>query len=245
MENDFSGSAQYYDIILGKDNFRKHAQFVSKLLKKYKVKSVLELGCGSGLYLFPLKKLGFKIDGLDISKEMLYLARKQDKKIKLYQEDMSKFKINKKYDSIICLNSSLVLLPNFKLIEKTLRNCYKHLNKNGILLLDLPNHYKEIKESNFSQEKETYKIKNGTLEVIFRDYKKNNKWVSEWFGFVKQKNNFSNFHEYYEELIYSPKELEKSLKNLGFKIIKVFGSRRGGTFDKNKSYRRFYVCQKF
>jgi SAM-dependent methyltransferase len=243
-KNDFSGSAEYYDIILGKKEFELNSKFIEKLLKKYNKKNILELGCGTGLYLFPLKKAGFNIEGLDISKEMLKVVKKNKIKIKLYEKDMSSFKINKKYDSILCLNSSLILLPNIKLIEKTIKNVYNHLSKKGLFLIDLPNHIKEIKENNNSQTKKKYKISKGSLEIVFNDYKKGNKWISVWNGVFKEGSNSKKFKEHYEELIYSPKELEKYLKKAGFEIIDVFGSRRGGKFNIHKSWRRFYLCQK-
>lgn len=241
---DFSSSSDWYDVILGKDEYKKNAKFVSRQLKHFGVKTVLEVACGSGLYLFPLKKAGFDIEGFDISKEMLDMARKRSRAIKLYQQNMTKFKINKKYDAILILNSGLSLLPNHQLIDKTIKQCQKHLSDNGILLIDLPNHKKEIRESNFTQEHRQYKIPNGKIDVIFRDYQKKNKWVAEWCGFVKRGNKFIQFKEHYEELIYSPKIVEKSLKNHGFRILNVFGSRRGGKFNPNNSWRRFYLCQK-
>jgi SAM-dependent methyltransferase len=245
VNNDFSGSSEYYgQLSFNQKSHNKKVNFYKKILTNYKVKSVLDLGCGNGLYLFPLKKAKFYIEGLDISKKMINEIRKKNKTIKLYIQDMSKFKINKKYDSIICLNSSLVLLPNFNLIEKTIKKCSKHLNEKGILLLDLPNHKKEIKESNFEQTIGTSKISSGRIDTIYRDYKKGNKWVTDWFGFVKKGKNFFQFKEHYEELIYSPKKLEKSLKKNGFKIIKIYGTRQGGNFDSNNSFRRFYLCQK-
>ena len=240
----FSGSAEWYDLILGKDEYKKNAKFVSKQLKRFNVKTVLELACGSGLYLFPLKKAGFDIEGLDISKKMLDVARKKSKIIKLYQQDMKKFNTKKKYDAILILNSGLGLLPNHSLIDKVIKQCQKNLNDNGIFLIDLPNHKKEIKESNFNQSYKQYKISNGKIDLIFHDYKKDNKWISEWHGFVKQGNKLSQFKEYYEELIFFPSKVEKSLKKHGFKILAVFGSRRGGKFNPNNSWRRFYLCQK-
>ena len=243
--NDFSGSADYYgQIISSKTELKKRINFVAKILKKYNSMSVLDLGCGDGLYLLPLKRLRFDVEGLDIGKKILGEARKKSKSIKLYLQDMSNFKINKKYDSIICLNSSLVLLPNLKLIEKTIKRCNLHLNENGLLLLDLPNHKKEIKESNFEQSCETLKIHGGRIDVVYRDYKVGNKWITYYSGFVKKGKSFSQFEEHYEELIYSPKWLEKVLKSNGFKIVKIYGTRSGGSFDPNTSFRRFYLCQK-
>ena len=50
---DFSGSAEWYDVILGEKEYEKNAKFVSQQLQKFDVKTVLEIACGSGLYLFP------------------------------------------------------------------------------------------------------------------------------------------------------------------------------------------------
>jgi SAM-dependent methyltransferase len=245
VSNDFSGSADYYsNLISSKPELKKRINFVAKLLKKHNSKSVLDLGCGDGLYLLPLKKLKFDVEGLDIGKKILGEARKKSKSLKLYLQDMSKFKINKKYDSIICLNSSLVLLPNLKLIERTIKRCNMHLSEKGVLLLDLPNHKKEIKESNFEQSCESFKIPGGNIDVIYRDHKQGNKWITDCLGFVKKGNGFSQFKEHYEELIYSPKWLEKVLKSNGFKIVKIYGTRSGGSFDPNTSFRRFYLFQK-
>ena len=241
---DFSDSAKWYDIILGKEEYKKNAKFVSQQLKKFNVKTALELACGSGMYLYPLKKAGFEIEGLDISEEMLNIARKRDKTINLYKQDMTKFRTGKKYDAILILNSGLALLPNQSLIDKTIKKCREYLNEKGILLIDLPNHKKEIKEANFTQSHKQYKIPDGKIDVVFRDHQKRNKWIAEWYGFVKQGNKFSQFKEYYEELIYSPQAIEKSLKNHGFKILNVFGSRKGGKFNPNNSWRLFYLCQK-
>jgi len=244
-KNDFAGSAKYYDTILNKKDYTKNADFVAKILKKNEVTSVLEIACGTGLYLFPLKKKGFDIDGLDIGKKMLDVARKSGFRGKLYKKDMSEFNLGKKYDSILILNSGLILLPNMKLIGKTLRKSKEHLKENGLLLIDLPNHSKEIKECKNAVEIERYKISGGKMEVTFRDYKKGNKWISDWKGVVKIKGKKDEkFSEYYEELIYSVREMERLIKKNGFKILKVYGSRRGSKFDSHKSWRRFYVLKK-
>lgn len=242
MPNDFAASAAWYDAILGKEEYEKNAKFVAQELKKYKVKSILELACGSGLYLFPLQKAGFVVEGLDISNEMLAVAKKRSKTIKLYQQDMTLFRIKKKYDAILILNSGLVLLPNHAAIEKAIAQSGKHLKDNGLLLIDLPNHAKEMQDARSTQER--FRIPKGTIDVTFNYYKKKNKWVEEWKGVVKEKNKTIPFTERYEELIYSPKKLEEILQKHGFTILKVFGSRRGGAFNPNTSWRRVYLCQK-
>jgi ubiquinone/menaquinone biosynthesis C-methylase UbiE len=244
INNDFSGSAKYYDLLSNKAEQTKKVKFVEDILKKHKVKTILDLGCGTGLYLIPLHKKGFKIEGLDISKEMLAICKKRNKKINLYLDDMSKFKINNKYDSIICMDSSLVLLPSFKLMEKTIKKCFNSLEKGGILILDLPNHKVEIKASNYTQDYSKYKIPGGQIDTIFRDYKKGDKWISEWVGFGRSGKKFFQFKEHYEELIFSVSKFEKVLKGTGFNIISIHGSRKGEKFYPKRSYRRLYICKK-
>jgi len=237
MRNDFASSSRYYDVIQGVEYFARSAKFVAGLLNG---RSVLELGCGTGLYLFPLKKAGFDIEGLDISKEMLDLAKKKGK-AKLYQKDMSSFKL-KKYDAILCLNTSLLYLPDMKAVEKTLKNVAKHLKPNGLFLLDIPNLSVEIKELNNQQDHDTFPLPNGELDVVFRDYKKNNRWCSTWIGHAKEGDKYYDFVEKYSELIYSPKVLEKLLRK-DFHILDMFGTRFGGVFREGVSSRRFYLCK--
>jgi SAM-dependent methyltransferase len=196
---------------------------------------VLELGCGSGLYLAPLKKQRFDIHGLDISAPMLKHAKKI-KGVRVFQKDMTTFKLPQKYDAILVLNSGLVLLPNAKAIQKTINNVQRHLNPGGLFLIDIPNHAVEIKENNNTTGKHAYKIPKGKLEVVFEDHKRGNKWVADWYGYVNGK---KDFHEHYEELIVDPKTMERMFK--GFNILSVHGTRSGGRFDPKKSYRRFYV----
>ena len=120
-KNLYDDTAEYYDLLEDNKKITKEINFLAKHLKKAKVKTVLDVGCGTGIYVVGLKKKGFDVEGLDLSGSMLKEARKKDSKIKLYKKDMSSFKIKKKYDSVICLSSTLVALPNLRLIQKTLK----------------------------------------------------------------------------------------------------------------------------
>jgi len=243
-KNLFASCAKYYDFLVSKEDVKKELKFIYKVFNEFRIKTVLDLGCGTGLYLVPLKNKGFEAEGLDLSKKMIKEARKKNKNIIIHHKDMSKFSINKKYDAIICLSSSLLILPNFKTIEKTLKRAYEHLNSEGILLLDLPNHSKEIKECNNVTSHTTQKFSKGRLDSTFISYTKGKRWVEEWHGIVKEGNRTSKFKDIWEELIYSQKKLESSLKRTGFKILRIYGTMDGARFDKNKSYRKVYLCTK-
>lgn len=243
-KNLYPNSAKYYDLLEDKKKIDKEVNFLSKHLKKAKVKTILDVGCGTGIYLVELKKNGFEVEGLDLSEYMLKEARKKDSKIKLYKKDMSFFKINKKYDSIICLSSSLVALPNFRLIKKTLQNIFTHLISGGIFILDLPNHSVEIKKYNNINENISGKIPQGRANFTFFHTKKRNKWKQTWLGEITKKGKKTKFKVLWDELIYHPKKLENFLEEMGFTTLQIYGSMRGEKFNENKSYHRTYILKK-
>ncbi len=243
-KNLYSGTAKYYDFLEDKEKINKEINLLSKHLKKVKVKTILDVGCGTGIYLIGLKKKGFNVDGLDFSESMLKEARKKDPKIKLYKKDMGSFKINKKYDSVICLSSSLVSLPNFNLIKKTIKNIFNHLVSNGTFILDLPNHSVEIKKENNIENHISGKIPQGRADFTFLSTKRRNKWKQIWSGEIIKNGKRTKFKELWEELIYPPKKLENFLKKVGFTTLKIYGSLDGKKFEKNKSYQKIYLLQK-
>ena len=242
--NLYNDTAKYYDLLESKKQITRELNFLTKPLKKNKVKTILDVACGTGIYLVGLKKKGFYVEGLDFSKSMLKESRKKDSKIKLYNQDMSSFRINKKYDSIVCLSSSLVALPNFSLIKKTLKNIFNHLNSDGIFILDLPHHSVEIEKYNNVKKQISGKIPNGRASITFLSTKKGNKWKQITSGEVTIKGKKTKFNEFWEELIYSPKKLEDFLKKVGFTTMRIYGSLDGKKFNKNKSSHKVYLLKK-
>ena len=54
-------------------------RYIGKMLKKYRVKTVLDLACGTGSQVFWLAKHGYKVTGVDISPGMLKIAKENAK----------------------------------------------------------------------------------------------------------------------------------------------------------------------
>ena len=129
-------------------------------------------------------------------------------------------------------------------LKKAIKNFYEHLNLKGILFLDLPNHLKEIRECNNVKKHTSYNLPEGRFDSTEISCKKGNKWVEKWYGIVRKGNKVSKFKDIWEEFIFQPKMLVISLKKIGFKILKIYGSMMGDRFDKNKSWRIVYLCRK-
>ncbi|WP_316801516.1 class I SAM-dependent methyltransferase [Pedobacter frigidisoli] len=94
---------------------------------------VLDLGCGTGQPILQyLISKNLKVTGVDASKEILSIARKNFPESEFLLEDMRHLHLNQKFDAIIAWHSFFHLPINdqpamFELFEK-------HLNINGILL---------------------------------------------------------------------------------------------------------------
>ncbi len=179
---DYDKLAKYYDKIYFNKDYEKEVRFIQTILEKFNVKTVLDVGCGTGEHLFRLEKLGFKCDGLDLSEGMLSIAKQKVKNAQLFLGDMRNFNLNRKYDAIICMFATFNYNLTIKDTMRTLLNFRRHLNDKGIVLLDLYNVFcngeKEIKnkeievkmkwsyndKTRIEKTKSIFKIKNKIIE---------------------------------------------------------------------------------
>jgi trans-aconitate methyltransferase len=100
----------------------------------FKSKEILDAGCGMGRTLKYLLDKGVSknnILGVDISEDMLKIAKKNVPVVKTLKTDLAKFNTKNKFDLILCTHV-LHYLDNEDFI-KTLKNFYKLLKNKGIL----------------------------------------------------------------------------------------------------------------
>ena len=71
----FNISAKYYDYIYKKKEYLKETNFVSQFFPSNKKKlNILDLGMGTGNHLINLIKKGHKVDGVELSSDMIRIA---------------------------------------------------------------------------------------------------------------------------------------------------------------------------
>nr|WP_207745930.1 class I SAM-dependent methyltransferase [Clostridium sp. D53t1_180928_C8] len=64
------------------------------------ISSILDVGCGTGILVNELKNMNFDVSGIDISKDMIDIAKEITKGIEFFVSDMKNFKLNKEFDMI-------------------------------------------------------------------------------------------------------------------------------------------------
>jgi len=107
------------------------------------VQRVLDLGCGTGTFLLRLAEQGIAGTGLDLSEEMIALARQKAEQsprkelLDFQVAGMSEFSLNRTYDLVTSNLDSLNHLLSEEEVRKTFSQAYRHLNERGIFYFDI------------------------------------------------------------------------------------------------------------
>lgn len=144
MNQTYEGDyATHYDFFNDGKKYEEEVEFLEKVFLKYgnqEVRTILNLGCGTGMHEMYLSKKGFQLSGLDLSPEMIRIA--QSKKIPCADfsvGDMSQFSLNKKFDVCTIMFSALGYVLENKNVESTFLSVANHLSKKGLFVLEVWN----------------------------------------------------------------------------------------------------------
>jgi SAM-dependent methyltransferase len=132
----FQEYSKYYDLLYKDKDYVSEAKYLQELFKKYSIKkSILDLGCGTGIHAELLSQYGFTVEGVEISKEMAKKAI--ERKIKCTISDISNYKFSTKFDAIISMFHVISYCTDNSKILKTFKNANKHLKKGGKFIFDV------------------------------------------------------------------------------------------------------------
>lgn len=111
-------------------------RFYSALLQKYQCRKVLEVGCGSGRLAERMCAEGWDYWGVDMSTEMLEIARRQVPEARFFQGDMREFEGAEPVDAIIIPARSVSYLLENKDVVAAFSCFWKNLARGGKLIFD-------------------------------------------------------------------------------------------------------------
>nr|WP_232835412.1 class I SAM-dependent methyltransferase [Actinocorallia populi] len=98
--------------------------------------SLLDVACGTGSHLKFFTGAFDRVAGLDISAEMLEIARSYVPDVPVTQGDMRDFTLGETFDAITCMFSSFGYLPTEEDLDATLRTFARHLNPGGVVVVE-------------------------------------------------------------------------------------------------------------
>ncbi|WP_068268504.1 class I SAM-dependent DNA methyltransferase [Caviibacter abscessus] len=205
------------------DEFTKNVDYESwfKFLRRYlnKKGKLLDIGCGTASITTMFRKYGYDTTGIDISQDMLAVARKKDDKIKYYNLDITKEKLNEKFDYITCNFDTVNYFSGYEALNSFIENCSSMQSKGGILIFDLVE--LEIFDEMF--ENDIFIDEEVNYTAIFRhEDLKDNKHLVEITAFIKNEDeSYSKYIEKHIKYIYDINKVIQMLNDKGYNIYDI------------------------
>ena len=232
--------ATIYDQLMSHVNYKKWAEYVINLFQytDIKIKSVVDISCGTGTLLNQFDKKKFKYWGCDLSFPMVKQAQNKFGQNIYIINDVNQIALkSNKFDAVLFLYDSLNYLQDEKQINSLFREVNRILVNNGIFIFDIitdllcKTHYKNFEEEENWED-------NGYIRHSFYDEINH-----------IQHNNFririkeNVFFESHVQKVFSEKQLSDSIKNNGFELAAHMDDFSFHQSDDD-SERIHYVCIK-
>jgi cyclopropane fatty-acyl-phospholipid synthase-like methyltransferase len=129
--------APHYDAVTG--DSAKEAAFIHDIIAQRHNRAVnlLDVACGTGGITARLAGT-YRVSGLDISPGMLALAReKLPARTPLYLADMTSFRLNVKFDAVVCAYQGVNHLLSLSAWKNFFACVYDHLHEGGVFVFDV------------------------------------------------------------------------------------------------------------
>ena len=222
--------AKYYDFIHTFRDYKGQVEFLVDVMNKYcpETEAVLDICCGTGSHAVLLAEKGYKVTGVDMSEEMLSLAREKNKNSDnpLYvQADMRTLNLHfdAVYDMAYCLGVSFAQLSSYSEIYQTLDSVHDVLKPGGVFVFDVPNgwrmlHVETRKYFGEDRNAKVVRIDTGYIDKMRRMMHLDSVWI------INEGGTHSIESSTEEIRIFFPDELEEVVSQR-FEILAMLGDR--------------------
>ena len=134
--------SQIYDLLYKSKDYEREVEYLNKLIKKNykkKIENILDIGCGTGKHASLLVDKGYQLHGVDMSPQMISIAKKnlkQKKNLSFSLSTISNLNLKKKFDVIISVFHVMSYQTKNNELIKAFEIVKKHLNGGGIFIFD-------------------------------------------------------------------------------------------------------------
>lgn len=245
MTDAYTILAEHYDRLTTDVPYQRWADYIERQFARLKtpVRTVAELGCGTGSLAAILARRGYAVTAVDLSPEMLTAAA--DKcaglDVTLVCQDMSRFSLPAPVDAVLCCLDSLNYVTRPAAVQRTFRQVWNALRPGGLFLFDVKTPLALEKADG-----QIYLDENEALYCV---------WRGEYFprrricGYgidlfaLQEDGNWLREGEYHEEYAYTMDELARWLGDAGFRHIRQYGELRMSA-PKADEQRVFFTARK-
>ncbi|MEI6288339.1 MAG: class I SAM-dependent methyltransferase [Actinomycetota bacterium] len=238
--------ARFYDKMMGDTKYPKWKILIAQIVNKYNIKTdiCLDVACGTGNISRLLAELGFGVVGVDISPEMIQIAKSKMPKERFVCSDIRNLALSKEYTQGISFAVSFYDSLNYLLTDEDMirafRSVYSSISSGTIFLFDMNtiDHVKAAQQykPRILDEKEFYSVYSFSGEDRF--------WILDIDIFIKEGESYRLVREKHTERGYDEKDIAPLLKQVGFDLLEVIEERKTYEDGIERLGRIYFVAKK-
>jgi SAM-dependent methyltransferase len=134
----FAETAPYYDKIYSFKDYAAETDRLTAIFREHQRSAgthLLDVACGTGRHLEHLRDR-YDVEGLDISLELLAIARRRLPGVPLHHGDMTAFALGTTFDLVTCLFSAIGYVKTPENLARAVGCMARHLKTGGLLIVE-------------------------------------------------------------------------------------------------------------
>ncbi|MDB5056199.1 MAG: methyltransferase type 12 [Bacilli bacterium] len=240
--------AYYYDRLMDNMPYTDWMRFANSCWDRFGMpKTLVDLGCGTGNLAIPLAQSGIQVTGIDLSEDMLAMARDKSEgltgvSIIWVQQDIREWELHEQVDAVVSFCDCLNYILLEEEIIQAFRQTYQGLRPGGIFIFDVHTPFllvSYVESQPFLMNEDdiayiwTCELAEETCEI-----------VHDLTLFVRENDRmFRRIEETHVQRAYKLDWLKRQLTQVGFEQAECFGDFQWEPVNA-KTERAFFVCRK-
>ena len=242
--------APFYDEVNKDIDYSEWADFIDEIISRFyngKPELILDLGCGTGKMTLELSRRGYDMTGVDISPEMLDVARQSAEncgfsdKILWLCQDMTEFELYGTVDVTVSCLDCINHLTTKRALDKCFALVHNYLIPNGLFIFDMngKSKFEEIYADNcYAMEEE------GNVCIWQNYYNKSNQLCDFYITLFEEGEDgrYERYDDTQRERMYTLKSIRSSLAKCGFEFLGAYSDYSFTPADDSNE--RIYIVAK-
>ena len=218
----YANLAEWFEYLNDDCDYENWSQYLLNKLKKFPLKTGLDVGCGGGWFTRAFQKNGYDMTGADVSAEMLDFAQRKSMETgvrSIYvRGDIAKTKFPKRFDFVTAINDCINYVPKNKL-DAAFKNVASSLKSGGIFLFDVSS------EKKFQEKLKGVSVDDREEVTYLAFHQGETDGVSiDVTLFVKREDgSYTRLEETHRQYRYTQTEICEALERNGFMLLETEG----------------------
>lgn len=241
MSGAYSSLAYVYDQLNSGIDHSAWADFIEERLERFygrRPVSILDLACGTGAMTVELARRGYDMTGVDISEEMLSVARMRcdserlSHSVLLVRQNMCELELYGTVNAVICCLDSLNYLTDTSMLRRTFDHVHNYLDPGGVFVFDMnsPAKFERTYADN------SYVLEDEGILCAWQNFYNSKTKLCDFYLSIFREDSdgrWERFDETQRERCYSLRTIKRLIDECGFELCELAGGLSGEPADEN------------